>query len=191
MDHLAKSALITVDVQNDFVLPGAPSEIPGTMQVVPNIVRLAECFRAFRKPVIHMVRLYLPDGSNAERCRQELIRSGTKIVAPGTEGSELVGNLLPNASIRLDSESLLKGEIQKIGPYDLVIYKPRWGAFYRTPLEDFLRKNVIDSLFLRTLSATDPDKIREMARRREVCLQIGSKNPSYPPKIPRLKNRVK
>src|SRR5205085_11006036 len=30
------------------------------------------------------------------------------------------------------------GGVQRIGPAEHVIYKPRWGAFYRTPLENHL-----------------------------------------------------
>lgn len=146
MNNLSNSALITIDVQNDFALPGAPSEISGTFQIVPNIVRLLEQFRHLQKNVIHIVRLYLSDGSNAETCRQERIREGMKIVAPGTEGAELVLSLKPDSRVRLDPEILLQQTVQQIGPQEFVIYKPRWGAFYKTPLEEFLRNRKIHSL---------------------------------------------
>ena len=146
MNNLSNSALITIDVQNDFALPGASSEIPGTFQVVPNIARLLEQFRHLQKTVIHIVRLYLSDGSNAETCRQERIREGMKIVAPGTEGAELVTSLKPDSRVRLDPEILLQRKVQQIGPQEFVIYKPRWGAFYKTTLEEFLRSRKIHSL---------------------------------------------
>lgn len=139
-------ALITVDIQNDFVLPGAPAEMPGASQMVPKAVQLVEAFRRAQKPVIHVVRLYLPDGSNADLCRREAIRSGKRIVLPGTEGSELVAELKPSRSVRLQPELLLEGSVQPIGDQEVIVYKPRWGAFYRTPLEGFLRDRHIDSL---------------------------------------------
>lgn len=139
-------ALITVDVQNDFVLPGAPAEMPGAYQMIPKAVQLIQAFRRAQKPVIHVVRLYLPDGSNVDLCRRETIRSGTQIVLPGTEGTELVAELKPSRSVRLRSELLLQGNVQPIGAQEFIIYKPRWGAFYRTPLEDFLKQLKIDSL---------------------------------------------
>jgi len=139
-------ALITIDMQNDFVLPGAPAEIKGTYQVVPKMVRLIRAFRRAQKPVVHVVRLYLLNGSNVDLCRRELIRSGRKIVIPGTKGAELVDDLKPSKSIQLDSKLLLQGKVQRIGNQEFIIYKPRWGAFYRTPLEGFLKKRRIDSL---------------------------------------------
>lgn len=36
----AKSLLLTIDVQCDFTLPGAPAEIAGTYAAVPNMARL-------------------------------------------------------------------------------------------------------------------------------------------------------
>jgi len=139
-------ALVTVDVQNDFVLPGAPAEMPGASQMIPNVVQLVQAFRRAQKPVIHVVRLYLPDGSNVDLCRRTAIRSGKQIVLPGTEGSELVAGLKPSPSIRLQSELLLGGNVQPIRDHEVIMYKPRWGAFYRTPLEAFLRERRVDSL---------------------------------------------
>lgn len=139
-------ALITIDVQNDFTLPGAPAEIQGTLQVVPRIVQLLKAFRKLHKPVVHIVRLYRPDGSNVDLCRREAVQSGKKIVVPKTEGAELVNDLKPSKTIRLDPKFLLQGKVQQIGDQEFVVYKPRWGAFYRTPVEQFLQERRIDSL---------------------------------------------
>ena len=139
-------ALITVDVQNDFVLPGAPAEMPGASRMIAKVVQLVQAFRRAQKLVIHVVRLYLPDGSNVDLCRRTAIRSGKQVVLPGTEGSELVAELKPSPSTRLQSELLLGGNMQPIGDHEVIVYKPRWGAFYRTPLEAFLREHRVDSL---------------------------------------------
>ena len=140
------SALLTIDVQNDFTLAGAPAEIPGTLEVLPRIAALLQAYRASRLPIVHIVRLYAPDGSNAELCRRERIRDGQGLVLAGSTGSELVAALRPRADALLDPGVLLEGGIQTVGPREVVIYKPRWGAFYLTPLEAHLRGLSVDTL---------------------------------------------
>jgi nicotinamidase-related amidase len=58
----------------------------------------------------------------------------------------LASELLPREGIRLDEERLLSHGIQTIGEDEVVIYKPRWGAFYNTPLEQYLRGQGISTL---------------------------------------------
>lgn len=144
--HITKSALITIDTQNDFTLQGAPAEIAGTTEVIPNMVRLLESYRKNGFPIIHVIRLYPRDGSNVELCRRQAIEEGAEIVAPGSSGAELVDELKPDASTELDADALLSGEVQQIGDNEFVMYKPRWGAFYKTALEDFLTERGIDTL---------------------------------------------
>jgi nicotinamidase-related amidase len=43
---------------------------------------------------------------------------------------------------------LLSGRIQTLESREVVIYKPRWGAFYNTPLEQYLRAEGISTLVL-------------------------------------------
>jgi nicotinamidase-related amidase len=54
--------------------------------------------------------------------------------------------LLPDSAIRLDPDLLLSGEVQEVGPVEVVIYKPRWGAFYDTALEAHLRSQGISTV---------------------------------------------
>ncbi len=144
----AHAALLTIDVQRDFTLPGAVAEIPGTMAAVPQIQRLVQAFRQQGKPVIHVVRLYLSDGSNAERCRRQAIAQGTPMVLAGSPGAELINELKPSAQITLDSQRLLTGGLQAIGPQEWICYKPRWGAFYQTALERHLCELAITTLLI-------------------------------------------
>ena len=58
----AHSALITIDVQ------------------CPRIGRLAAVFRSRVAPIVHVVRLYLPDDSNVDPCRRELVHQGVRRV---------------------------------------------------------------------------------------------------------------
>jgi len=141
-----RAALLTIDTQNDFTLPGAPAEVSGTAGAVPQIQRLVETCRSTGMPIIHVVRLYKADGSNVDQCRREAIESGAEIVRPGTAGAELVSELKPATDVNLDAETLLGGEFQKIGPREWIMYKPRWGAFYRTELNDFLEARSVNTV---------------------------------------------
>jgi nicotinamidase-related amidase len=136
--EFAASALITIDTQVAF-LDGQPLEIFGTSAALPAIERLLDAFRRSQAPVVHVVRLYLPDGSNADLCRRRLVRDGTWTLEPNSQGSQLAPELLVDPSVGLDTDLLLANEIQEIGRGEVVIYKPRWGAFYKTPLEAHLR----------------------------------------------------
>jgi nicotinamidase-related amidase len=143
-----RAALLTIDVQRDCTLPGAPFEIPGTIDMLPKMQSLVQAFRAAQKPIIHVVRLYLPDGSNADACRRRPIELGIRILVPESDGAELMEELKPVPGIRLDSANLLKGELQHIGPKEWIIYKPRWGAFFRTHLEAHLHDLDINTIVL-------------------------------------------
>ncbi len=134
----AKSLLLTIDVQCDFTLPGAPAEIAGTAAAVPNMVRLVDAFRKADRPIAHMVRLYQPDGGNVDLCRRERAANGWNVATPGAEGSQLVAELTPPGTV-LDHSTLLNGHPQRIGENEWVFYKPRWGAFYQTALEAMLQ----------------------------------------------------
>jgi nicotinamidase-related amidase len=146
--HPDAAALLTIDVQRDFSLPGAPLEIPGTREVVPRIRRLLDAFRAADRPIVQVVRLYREDGSNVDPVRRAIVEGGVRMLAPGSDGAELLDELKPDLALRLDAEALLRGEFQRLAENEFVMYKPRWGAFYSTPLEAFLRERSIDTIVL-------------------------------------------
>ncbi len=142
------AALVIIDTQQDFVLPGAPAEIAGTLEAVPRLARLARRFRQKGLPIIHVVRLYLEDGSNVELCRRAAIEQGLRVVVPGSGGAEIMPELKPFGRVRLDARLLLDGKFQAIGPREWLMYKPRWGAFYGTGLERHLRDLGVNTLVL-------------------------------------------
>jgi len=146
------AALVLIDVQRDFVdvsddMGGEEASMPvaGTAAAIAAMSKLAKAFRERRLPIVHVVRLYQPDGSNVDLVRRRLIEQGARIAAPGSAGSQIAADLLPDV-VELDHELLLSGGLQQIGTAEHVIYKPRWGAFYRTSLERHLRESGIDTV---------------------------------------------
>ena len=51
----------------------------------------------------------------------------------------MVEPLKPNREVRLDAATLLAGQLQRLDENEWAMYKPRWDAFYGTPLEKHLR----------------------------------------------------
>lgn len=143
--RLEAAALVSIDVQRD-TLDGRPLEIPGTSAAVAAMATLADAFRRAGRPIVHAVRLYREDASNVDLCRRGLVEGGARILAPGDEGSELAPGLAPDGARGLDGDALLAGELQPLGPAEWAMYKPRWGAFYGTGLEDHLRGLGVDTL---------------------------------------------
>ena len=144
--HYAQSVLIIIDFQNDCVLPGGAMEIPGSIDVLPALTTLCQHMRNIGRPIFHIVRAYLPDSSNADLCRRSILEAGTSLLAPYSRGADFPDTLKPMDAPVLDWNALLEGNEQMLGGCDHVIYKPRWGAFYQTPLEHALRTLSIDTL---------------------------------------------
>jgi nicotinamidase-related amidase len=145
------AALVLIDVRCDFIdspdSPGgdAPMPIDGTRAAISAMAKLAAAFRARGLPIVHVVRLYRPDGSNVDLVRRQLIEAGARIALPGSAGSQIATELLPNV-VELDHELLLIRGLQKVGPAEHVMYKARWGAFYQTGLERHLRESGSDTI---------------------------------------------
>jgi nicotinamidase-related amidase len=139
----ALSALISIDVQRDL-LDGQPYEIAGTSAAAELIATMCEAFRRAGLPIVHIVRLYKPDGSNADLCRRRPVEEGMRLVIADSEGAELAPAIVPPGT-GLDVELLLAGGIQDVGPGEVAIYKPRWGAFYETPLAAHLRERQVST----------------------------------------------
>ena len=144
-DHLAphwgSAALITIDMQRDY-LSEAPHGIPGTTEILPQLALLAEAFRAANRPIVHVVRLY--HGDDVDRVRRTMMAEGADFVRPGSPGRLLAPGFAPE--VELDDDRLLRGEPQELGPREWVLFKPRWGAFHRTPLEDLLTAEGVDTV---------------------------------------------
>jgi nicotinamidase-related amidase len=138
---LERSALLLIDVQNDFVY--GPAQIAGSAEVVGTMARLAEVFRAAHRPIVHVVRLYVPGSTDVDPPRRAAIESGKQLAAPHTDGAAVPATLLAHP---LDYESLLNGGLQHVASNEVVMFKPRWSAFYRTPLDEHLRDRGVNTV---------------------------------------------
>ncbi len=117
-----RTALLVVDMQNDFCLPDAPLCVKGAMNCLPKVIQAVETARKSGSPVIWVVREHLPSGMDVESCRKALFEDGRKgATVVGTDGAKLVEGL-----------SVLDGEP--------VVIKRRWSAFFATHLDLLLRR---------------------------------------------------
>lgn len=138
-DHVAPhwdtSALLVIDMQADF------TAVDGTTEVIEPVSTLAETFRRAGRPIVHVIRLYPAGSADVDLPRRSLAGS---LVAPGMAGSEIIAGL--PVPTRLDPRLLLSGRPQGIGEDEIVLFRPRWGAFYRTGLECWLRAREVDTV---------------------------------------------
>ena len=146
--HGERCALLVIDTQNDFGDPRGAFPLPDLERVIPDVVEAIEVFRRAKRPVVHIVRLYMPDGSNVDLCRRWRFEKGkARFAAPGTWGSELIESTNPTGA-GLAASALLAGEVQELTPLEVVIFKPRFNAFHDTPLHAFLQAREIDSVVI-------------------------------------------
>ncbi len=117
-------ALIIVDMQNDFVLPGAPACVAGAFRTIPKIREALDLFRKLRWPVFHVIREYRADGSDIEITRLKGFLEEKPYGVSGTKGSEIVEELKP-----------VPGEYR--------IVKNRFSGFMHTELDFMLRRSDI------------------------------------------------
>lgn len=123
------TALIIIDMQNDFVLPGAPLCVRGAQPTVPTIRELLDQARAKGWHVIHVVREHLRDGSDVEAGRASLFTEGPGICVPGTQGARIVDELSPL-------------------PNEIILRKRRFSAFFHTELDLILRRLGVGTLLI-------------------------------------------
>lgn len=55
---MKRSALLIIDMQNDFVLDSAPMKVAQARAVIPKILEVLEVFRSRKFPVFHLLRIH-------------------------------------------------------------------------------------------------------------------------------------
>ncbi|MFZ1992362.1 MAG: isochorismatase family cysteine hydrolase [Alphaproteobacteria bacterium] len=125
----SKTALINVDMQNVFV-ENSPIAAPDGPIVLKRINRLsAECRKAGIL-VVHTIVGYRPDHSNVGIA------------------SEFAGDVISKRLLDLDQPSAALHPGLVVEPGDILLEKPRYGAFYATDLELILRSRGIDTVII-------------------------------------------
>ncbi len=124
---MKKIALIIIDMQNDFILPGSPAYVKNAEKTITKIKEILQFFREKNLPIFHIIREYFKDGSNVENFRVKDFKNGKSYVVKGTKGAEIVKELEP-----IDNE--------------YVIVKPRFSAFMKTELDFILRRLNVKTL---------------------------------------------
>ncbi|KZV26077.1 hypothetical protein F511_06003 [Dorcoceras hygrometricum] len=95
------TALLVIDMQNDFILPGGPMHVKGGEAIVPNAIKAIEVSRSRGIPVIWVVREHDPSGRDVELFRRHLYSAGkpNRLLRAGVGVKNLV--IIGNMSSRL------------------------------------------------------------------------------------------
>jgi ureidoacrylate peracid hydrolase len=133
-DRLAgrSTALVVVDLQNIFMAPGMPLEVPAAREIVPNVNRLAAAVRAAGGTVVWVQMT--GEGMQAWGCYYERLGPAMQKeiaanIARGTEGHALWDDL-------------------DVRPGDLTVEKTRYSVFIQgaSELDQALKRRGIDTV---------------------------------------------
>lgn len=173
-------ALVVIDMQRDFLEPGGfgaalGNDVRRLARIVPTVARLLALARTRGWPVVHTREGHLPDLSDcppSKRLRGEPpLRIGERgpmgrLLVRGEPGWEIVPALAP-----------LPGE--------RVVDKPGKGMFYRTDLEEQLRRLTVRQLVFAgvTTEVCVQTSMREANDRGFECLLLRDATASYFPEF--------
>ena len=125
-----RTALLVIDMQNDFLREDGPLFTEGGRAVVPNLKRLTAACREARIPVIYTAHGHedpVRDGGMTALWWPELMNK--EALVAGSAGAAIYSELAP-------------------APGEKIIYKHRYSAFYNTDLEIVLRGLKIEDLIV-------------------------------------------
>ena len=121
MAKKSTKALLVIDMLNDFVLPGAPLEVPETRKVVKNIQREIKKAREEKVPVIYLC--------DSHRKGDPELKVYPPHALKGSKGSKVIEELKPQAE-------------------DVVIEKHTFSGFFNTDLDYVLAKLKVKELLV-------------------------------------------
>jgi nicotinamidase-related amidase len=123
-----RTALVNVDMQNCFV-EGSPLASPEGLALVERINRLAAVCRSAGSLVVHTRGWMRRDGSNLGVMGELVPPFLVALYTEGADAAELHGSLV-------------------VDECDVVVNKPRYGAFHGTDLEMILRCRGVDTVII-------------------------------------------
>lgn len=112
-------ALLVVDMLNDFVLAGAPLEVPAARAIIPAIRRRIDEAREAGIPVLFLCDAHAEDDPEFKVWPRHAVK--------GMHGAEIVNELSAE-------------------PGDIVVHKTTYSAFYGTDLAEVLKEKGIGHL---------------------------------------------
>jgi nicotinamidase/pyrazinamidase len=118
-----RQALVVIDMLNDFVLSGAPLEVPENRSIIPALQQRLAKARAEQTPVIFVSDAHAADDREFERM------GWPPHAVAGTPGAKIIDELCP-----LPSEYLVE--------------KTTYSGFYQTNLEPLLEELQVEELVL-------------------------------------------
>jgi nicotinamidase-related amidase len=177
---LDATALIVIDMQRDFVLPGGfgaslGNDVSRLTKIIPDVARLLSVCRRAGLTVIHTRECHRPDLADCPPAKLTRGKPTLRIGDPGPMGRVLVAGEV-GADIVPELAPL---------PGEIVIDKPGKGSFYATALGDILRLKGITHLLLAgvTTEVCVQTTMREANDRGYECLLLEDATESYFPEF--------
>ncbi len=118
--YTPKAALILIDMLNDFVLEGAPLQVPAARGIIPHIARAVSAAKQAGAKVVYVCDAHDPEDKEFSEWPKHCVR--------GTPGAQVVEGLR--------------------GLQDVLVEKTRYSGFFGTDLEQVLRNLQVDSLVM-------------------------------------------
>ncbi|OAN35765.1 cysteine hydrolase family protein [Mycolicibacterium iranicum] len=177
------TALVVIDMQRDFLLPGGFGESLGNdvdqlLKVVPPLAALIAAARAAGIMVVHTREGHQPDLSDCPPAKLNRGAPSKRIGDPGKYGRILIRGEYGHDIV--DELAPIDGEV--------VIDKPGKGAFYATELSDLLTEAGITQLLVTgvTTEVCVHTTTREANDRGYECLVVSDCVGSYFPEFQRV-----
>ena len=178
-----KTALVVIDMQRDFLLPGGFGESLGNdvgqlLKVVPPLTALIAAARAAGIMVVHTREGHRPDLSDCPPAKLNRGAPSKRIGDPGKYGRILIRGEYGHDIV--DELAPIDGEV--------IIDKPGKGAFYATELSDVLTEAGITQLLVTgvTTEVCVHTTTREANDRGYECLVVSDCVGSYFPEFHRI-----
>jgi nicotinamidase-related amidase len=175
-----RTALLVIDMQRDFLLPGGFGESLGNdvsqlRRTIEPLSALLKAWRGLNQKVIHTREGHLPDLSDCPPAKLHRGAPSKRIGDPGNFGRIL---------IRGEYGHDIIDELTP-APDEPVIDKPGKGAFYATELADVLDKDAIKTLIVTgvTTEVCVHTTVREANDRGYECLVLADCVGSYFPEF--------
>ena len=132
MIEARRAALVMIDMQNGFIAPSSALCVPGAAATVGACADALAAARRQGMEVVHVRRAYAADGSDVEPVRHGAwLAGGRPLCVEGDDPSSLD---CPDVLTPADGER--------------VLLKPRFSAFFGTPLDRALRRAGVDAVVL-------------------------------------------